>query len=90
MSVKPVIYIANVDETDIKTGSNELVEKVREYADNEGSEIVTISAKIEADIAGLDEVEAELFLEELGLEESGLDRVIKAGYRLLNLISFLQ
>ncbi|NLM96833.1 MAG: redox-regulated ATPase YchF [Halanaerobiaceae bacterium] len=88
LSVKPVIYIANVDETDIKTGSNELVEKVREYADNEGSEIVTISAKIEADIAGLDEVEAELFLEELGLEESGLDRVIKAGYRLLNLISF--
>ena len=88
LSAKPIIYIANVDESDMLAGSNELVERVRKFAEEEESELVTISAKIEADISGLDREEAELFLEELGLEESGLDRVIKAGYRLLNLISF--
>lgn len=88
LSAKPIIYIANVDESDMLAESNELLERVRDFAEEEESELVQISAKIEADITGLDREEAELFLEELGLEESGLDRVIKAGYRLLNLISF--
>lgn len=88
LSAKPIIYIANVDEDDMVADSNELVEEVREYATAEDATVVTISAKIESDIAELDEDEAEMFLEEMGLNESGLDRVIRAGYRLLDLITF--
>jgi len=88
LSAKPIIYIANVDEEDMIKDGNELVERVREYARIEDAAVVTISAKIESDIAELDEDEAEMFLEEMGLEESGLDRVIRTGYQLLDLITF--
>ncbi|MFP4661795.1 MAG: redox-regulated ATPase YchF [Halanaerobiales bacterium] len=88
LSAKPIIYIANVDEDDMISDSNDMVEEVREFAENEESAVVTISARIESDIAELDEGEAEMFLEELGLNESGLDRVIRAGYGLLDLITF--
>lgn len=88
LSAKPMIYIANVDEASLLTEENELVEQVRKLAEAEGAELVTVSAKIEADIAELEKEEAELFLEELGLKERGLDRVIRAGYRLLGLITF--
>ncbi len=88
LSAKPIIYIANVDEEDMIKDGNELVERVREYAKVEDAAVVTISAKIESDIAELDEDEAEIFLEEMGLEESGLDRVIRTGYQLLDLITF--
>lgn len=88
LSAKPIIYIANVDEEDMIKDGNELVEQVREYAKAEDAAVVTISAKIESDIAELDEDEAEIFLEEMGLAESGLDRVIRTGYQLLDLITF--
>ena len=89
LSAKPIIYLANVNEDEIDGADNELVESVEEHAAKDGAKVVEISAKIEADIAELEEEEKELFLEELGLNESGLDRVIKAGYELLNLITFL-
>lgn len=88
LSAKPIIYIANIDEGDIGSEDNEMVSEVREHAAGENARVVTISAKIEADIAELDEEEAGLFLEEMGLKESGLDRVITAGYELLDLITF--
>lgn len=89
LSAKPIIYLANVNEEDLDSGQNELVKEVKEHARKDGAKVVEISAKIEADIAELDEGEKEMFLEELGLEDSGLDRVIKAGYDLLNLLTFL-
>src|SRR5690606_4206477 len=88
LSAKPMIYIAKGDGASLLTEENELVEQVRKLAEAEGAELVTVSAKIEADIAELEKEEAELFLEELGLKERGLDRVIRAGYRLLGLITF--
>ncbi|MFP4016007.1 MAG: redox-regulated ATPase YchF [Halanaerobiales bacterium] len=88
LSAKPIIYIANVDEDDMISDGNDMVEEVRGFAKTEDSAVVTISARIESDIAELDEEEAEIFLEELGLNESGLDRVIRAGYDLLDLITF--
>lgn len=88
LTMKPVIYAANVSEDDIHDG-NEWVEKVREYAAPSGDEVLTISAAIEEEIASLDEESKEMFLEEMGLEASGLDRLVKSSYRLLGLISFL-
>mgnify|MGYP006281481673 CR=1 FL=1 len=89
LSAKPIIYLANVNEEDLDSGQNQFVEEVKEHARKDGAKVVEISAKIEADIAELEEDEKEMFLEELGLENSGLDRVIKAGYDLLNLLTFL-
>ena len=89
LSAKPIIYLANVNEDEINSEENELVKEVKKHAAKDEAKVVEISAKIEADIAELDEDEKEMFLEELGLESSGLDRVIKAGYELLNLITFL-
>ena len=91
LTAKPVIYAANVAEDDLADDgkSNENVKKVREYASKEGSEVFVISAAIEQDLAELDDEEKEMFLEELGLEESGLDKLIKASYSLLGLISYL-
>ena len=91
LTAKPVIYAANVAEDDLSDdgASNENVKKVREYASKEGSEVFVISAAIEQDLAELDDEEKAMFLEELGLEESGLDKLIKASYSLLGLISYL-
>ena len=89
LSAKPVIYVCNVAEEELSNDDNEYVKKVREYAENAGDEVVVISAEIEAEIASLDEDEKELFLEELGLDSSGLDKLIKSSYKLLGLISFL-
>lgn len=91
LTAKPEIYAANVAEEDLSDdgASNENVRKVREYASKEGSEIFVISAAIEQDLAELDDEEKTMFLDELGLEESGLDKLIKASYRLLGLISYL-
>jgi len=84
------LYAANVSEDDINSDKpNPLVEKLVNYAKNEGSEVMVICAKIEEEIAQLDDEEKAEFLKELGLSESGLDRLIKASYRLLGLISFL-
>lgn len=89
LSAKPTIYVCNVDEDKIGANNNEYVEMVKDYASQEGAEVITVSAKIEADIAELDEGDKEIFLKDLGIENSGLDRLIRAGYRLLDLITFL-
>ncbi|NLM04511.1 MAG: redox-regulated ATPase YchF [Clostridiales bacterium] len=91
LSMKPVIYVANVSEDEIIAGGvdNPYVEKVKEFAKTENAEVVTICAKIEAEIAELEEDEKSMFLEELGLKESGLDRLIRASYSLLGLISYM-
>ena len=88
---KPVIYAANVAEDDMADdgASNPYVAKVREYAKENGSEVFTICAQIEQEISELDDDEKAMFLEELGVSESGLDKLIKASYSLLGLISYL-
>ncbi|MDR8392383.1 redox-regulated ATPase YchF [Aliifodinibius sp. S!AR15-10] len=87
LSEKPVLYACNVSEDDLDSG-NELVEEVREIAAETDDEVVTFCAKIEEEIAELDEEERELFLEELGVESAGLDRLIQAAYKELGLITF--
>lgn len=90
LSAKPVLYAANVSEDDlINTESNPYVAKLQSIASSEGSEVLVICAKIEEEIAQLDDDERAIFIEELGLKESGLDRLIKTSYKLLGLISFL-
>ncbi|NLL67732.1 MAG: redox-regulated ATPase YchF [Clostridiaceae bacterium] len=90
LTSKPVMYCANVSEDGISTiDSNPYVAKVREIAKAENSEAIVICAKIEEEIAQLEDDEKQLFLEELGLSESGLDKLIKASYKLLGLISYL-
>ncbi len=90
LTSKPVIYAANVSEDDISSSDdNQLVKELREYAEKEGSEVIVISAKIEEEISQLEESEKMEFLNALGLSESGLDKLIKASYKLLGLISFL-
>lgn len=89
LSYKPVIYAANVSEDDAACEDNEYISKVREYAETEGSDVVVVCAKIEAEMAELEDEEKEMFLEEMGIEQSGLDKLVKASYRLLDLISFL-
>lgn len=88
---KPVIYAANVSEDDLMDdgNSNENVAKVREYAASQDAQVVVVSAQIEAEISELNDEEKKEFLNDLGLEESGLDKLIRAGYTLLGLISFL-
>jgi GTP-binding protein YchF len=91
LTKKPVIYVANISEDDIASDINENAHfaKVKEYADGEGAAVIPICTKLEAEIAELEGEEKEEFLKEMGLEESGLDKLIKAGYSLLGLISFL-
>ncbi len=90
LSYKPIIYVANVADDEVAdSDSNPYVKQVREIAASEGAEAVVICAEIEAEVAELDDEERNMFLEELGIEESGLDKLIKASYSLLNLISFL-
>lgn len=91
LTVKPVIFAANVKEDDLANdgADNDMVSKVRTFAEGEKSEVFTVSAAIEQEIAELDDDEKMMFLEELGLNESGLDKLIRASYHLLGLISFL-
>ena len=91
LTAKPVIYAANVSEDDLMDdgASNEGVATVREYAAQTGSEVFVICAKIESEIAELDDEEKAMFLEDLGISESGLDKLISASYRTLGLMSFL-
>ncbi len=88
---KPVIYAANVAEDDLADDgeNNTYVQAVREYAKEQNSEIFVICAQIEQEIAELDEDEKKMFLEDLGLTESGLEKLVKASYHLLGLMSFL-
>ena len=88
LTSKPVIYCCNISENDIGS-ENEYTRKVEEYAAAEGATAIEICAKVEAEIAQLPKEERPMFLEDMGLGESGLDRIIKAGYSLLGLISYL-
>lgn len=87
ITVKPVLYLANVAEDDL-AGTHPFVARVREHAAAEGAEMLTLCGKIEAEIGELDKDEKADFLAELGLERSGLDRMIHVGYRLLGLITY--
>lgn len=91
LTYKPVIYAANVTEDDLADdgASNAGVQAVREYAAKEESEVFVVCAQIEQEIAELDDDEKKMFLEDLGLSESGLEKLIKASYKLLGLISYL-
>ena len=91
ITMKPVIYAANVAETDFADGieNNPYVKAVEEFAAKENSQVMPVSARIEEEIAQLDGEEKEMFLEELCMSESGLDRLVKASYTLLGLISYL-
>lgn len=88
ISIKPVLYVANIDENDIGETPDE-VKVLQKIADEEGAKVVTVSAKIEEELQSLEADEQKEFLNDLGLEESGLDKIIRAGYELLGLISFL-
>ena len=91
LTSKPVIYAANVAEDDLADdgANNSYVQSVREYAKEHNSEVFVICAEIEAEISELEEDEKKMFLEDLGLTESGLEKLIAASYRLLGLMSFL-
>lgn len=91
LTAKPVIYAANVAEDDLADdgASNDHVQNVKKYAQEQNSEVFVICAQIEEEIAELEEDEKKMFLEDLGLTESGLEKLVRASYRLLGLMSFL-
>ena len=90
LTYKPVIYVANVSEDEVSDSSdNQYVARLREAVKDEGAQVVPICANIESEIAQLDDEEKEMFLADLGIEESGLNRLVKASYTLLGLISYL-
>ena len=90
LTMKPILYVTNVAEGEVAdTSANPHVQAVKKYAAEEGSEVIVVSAKMESEIAELDAEEAAEFLAMAGLEETGLDRLIKAGFKLLGLMTFL-
>ena len=91
LTYKPVIFAANVAEGDVADdgASNKYVSQVREYAQQNGSEVFVVSARMEEELSELDDEEKALFLEDLGIKESALDKLIKASYSILGLTSFL-
>ena len=87
LTIKPVLYVANVSEDDIVDPTeNEYVQKVRDFAAADNAEVIVVCAKIEEEIAELEGEEKQMFLSELGIEESGLDQLIRASYNLLGII----
>ena len=89
LTLKPVLYIANIGEDDIGNEDNDYVKKLREIAAGEKASVISVCAGIEAEIAQLEEDEKKEFLADLGIEESGLDHLVRASYALLGLISYL-
>lgn len=89
LTKKKVLYVCNVGENDVPALDNSLVQMVREYAAKDGSSVVPICARIEEEISRLDEKDAKEFLESLGLKESGLDRLIREAFSLLDLITYI-
>ena len=87
ITLKPIIYVCNVNENDVSTG-NEYTKKVEEFAKNEGSEVVIICAKIESELVELSEEEQLEYLNEIGISESGLSKLIKKTYSLLGLATY--
>jgi GTP-binding protein YchF len=89
LTMKPILYVANVSESEVAgSDDNPYVQKVRDYAKKEEAEVIVISAKVESEIAELEGEDKAMFLEELGLQESGLDRLIRAAYKLLGLNTY--
>lgn len=89
LTMKPILYVANISENDIGKEENAYVKKVREYAKSENADVITLCVKIEEELSALTGDDKKEMLEAIGLEESGLDKVIKASYDLLGLMSFL-
>lgn len=90
LTLKPILYIANVSEEQLESAESDAnVLKVKEYAQNENAKVIPLCVKIEEELASLEDDDKKEMLEALGLEESGLDKVIKASYDLLGLMSFL-
>ena len=89
LTSKPIIYVANVSEDDVTNDENPYYLQVKDYAEKENAEVVIISAQVEQEIAELDDADKIEFLNDLGLDESGLDKLVHASYHLLDLISFL-
>ncbi|TDM02158.1 redox-regulated ATPase YchF [Macrococcus carouselicus] len=89
LTAKPMLYVANVAEDDLlDADNNDYVKAIREYAENEGSEVIVISARIEEELAALDDEDKQEYLTDLGIDESGLDKLIKASYNLLGLATY--
>ncbi len=89
LTAKPVIYVANISEDDVGKEDNDFVKQVKRQADNEEAKVIVLSAKIEEELAGLEPEEREVFKEELGIRESGLEKLVATSYDLLGLMSFL-
>lgn len=87
LTIKPMIFVTNVSEDDLATG-NEYVERVKDYAKDFGSEVVIVSARVEEELQDMEEADKKEFLESLGVEEAGLNRLIKAGFKLLGLQTY--
>ncbi len=87
LTLKPMMYAANVSEEDLANG-NEYVERVREYAKEFGAEVIIVSAKVESELSEMEDEDKQMFLEELGVTEPGLNRLIRAGYKLLGLQTY--
>lgn len=89
LTSKPILYVANVSEDEVADqDGNEYVQQIREFASGENAEVIVVCAKIESEIAELEGEEKQMFLEELGIKESGLDQLIKASYSLLGLATY--
>ena len=88
LTIKPIIYMANIAEENLINDGNIYVDKVKEYAKNENAEVITVSAKIESELAELSDEDKVEFLNDLGIKESGLDKLIKATYDLLGLATY--
>lgn len=88
LTAKPIIYLANINEDELLETNNPYVEAVENYASKEGSKVLTVCAKIEADLADMEDSEKKEFMEELGIPESGLDKLIRATYSLLGLATY--
>ena len=89
LTAKPVIYVANISEDDVGKDDNKFVQAVKTFAKSENAKVIVLSAKIEEELAGLEPSEREIFKEELGIKESGLEKLVSASYDLLGLMSFL-
>ncbi|MCL2111452.1 MAG: redox-regulated ATPase YchF [Clostridiales bacterium] len=90
LTFKPVIYAANINDAEAgEAEENAYIKAVREIAEAEGADMIVVAAKVEAELSEFDDEERQMFLEELGIRESGLDKLIRASYHLLDLVSFL-
>ena len=89
LTAKPVIYVANISEDEVGAPDNDMVKAVKDFAERDGAKVISLSAKIEEELVGLESEEREAFKEELGITESGLEKLVATSYDLLGLMSFL-